>query len=77
MHIQLYNIISYARVQLNLNFTHACGYMRVFTRLTHAKVEKLACASTVVRNFGMHTRNSKHTGHTRDAYHELTLGLPH
>ena len=24
-----------------------------------------------------HTRDSKHTQHTRDAHHELALGLPH
>ena len=64
-------------VQLNLNFTRACRYMRVLARLTHAKLKKLACARTVARSFSVRTRDSKHTLHTRDACHKLTLGLPH
>ena len=64
-------------VQLNLNFTHACRYMRVLVHLTCAKVKKLAYASTVARDFDVHTRDSKHTRHTRDACHKLALGLPH
>ena len=43
----------------------------------HAKVKKLACARTVACDFGMCTWGSKHTRHTRDARHELALGLPH
>ena len=27
--------------------------------------------------FGVCTRDIKHTQHTRDAHHELALGLPH
>ena len=48
-------------VQLNLNFTHAWRYMRVLARLTHAKLQKLVCACTVAHNFGVHTRERKHT----------------
>ena len=40
-------------------------------------LKKLVCACTIARNFGMHTRDSKHMRHTRDACHELELGLPH
>ena len=68
---------SYGTVQLNLNFTHACRYMRVFACLMHAKLQKLACAHTVACVFGMRTWDSKHTQHTRDACHELALGLLH
>ena len=64
-------------VQLNLNFTHACRHTRVLAHLMHAKLKKLACALTVARNFGVRTRDSKHTQHTRVARHELALGLPH
>ena len=45
--------------------------------LTCAKVKKLACAHTVLRDFGVRTRDSKHTRHMRDAHYELALGLPH
>ena len=64
-----------------------CGYgtaqfklyrcTHVLARLTHAKLQKLACACTVAHSFGVRMRNSKHTRHTRDAHHELALGLPH
>ena len=64
-------------VQLNLNFMHMYRYTHVLAHLTCAKFRKLACAHTVTRDFGMRTRDSKHTRHTRDARHELTLGLPH
>ena len=64
-------------VQLNLNFTHAFRYTRVLSRLTHAKLQKLVCAHTVARNFGVRTWDSKHTRHMRDARHELALGLLH
>ena len=44
----------------------------------HAKLQKLVCAHTVARNFGVCMLDSKHTQHTRDATrHELALGLPH
>ena len=49
----------------------------MLARLTHAKLKKLACARTVARDFGVRTRDSKHTCHTRDVCHELALGLPH
>ena len=64
-------------VQLNLNFTHTCGHTRVLAHLTCAKLKKLVCACTVARDFGVRTRDSKHMRHTRDACHELVLGLPH
>ena len=51
--------------------------MRVLAHLTSAKLQKLACAHTVARDFGMHTQESKHTQHMRDACHKLALGLPH
>ena len=37
----------------------------------------MQCARTVARNFGVRTRASEHTQHTRNAHHELALGLPH
>ena len=49
----------------------------MLARLTRAKLQKLACACTVARDFGMRTWDSKHTQHTRDSCHELTLGLSH
>ena len=61
-------------VQLSLNFTHACRHTRVLARLTRVKLQKLAYARTVACNFGMHTRASEHTRHTRNARHELALG---
>ena len=42
-----------------------------------ATFQKLVCARTVAHNFGMHTWDSKHMRHTRDARHKLALGLPH
>ena len=41
------------------------------------KLKKLACARTVTCDFGLRTRDSKHTRHMRDARHELALGLLH
>ena len=64
-------------VQLNLNFTHTCRYTLVLAHLARVKLQKLAYAHTVARNFGVRTQDSKHTQHTRDACHELALGLPH
>ena len=49
----------------------------MFARLTRVKLQKLACACTVARNFGVRMRASEHTRHTRNARHELALGLPH
>ena len=43
----------------------------------HVKLQKLACTRTVACNFGVHMRASEHTRHTRNARHELALGLPH
>ena len=51
--------------------------MRMLARLTCAKLQKLACARTVARDFNVCTWDSKHIRHTRDAVHELALGLPH
>ena len=42
--------------------------------LMHTKLQKLACARTVARDFGMRVQDSKHM---RDSRHKLTLGLPH
>ena len=39
--------------------------------------KKLACVRTVAHDFGVRMRDSKHMQHTRDARHELALGLPH
>ena len=52
-------------------------YTRVLARLTCVKLQKLACARTVARNFGVCTWASEHTRHTRNAHHKLALGLPH
>ena len=49
----------------------------MLARLTCAKLKKLACARTVSCNFGVRMRDSKHMRHTREARHELALGLPH
>ena len=51
--------------------------MRVLARLTCVKLQKLACARTVARNFGVCIWASEHTQHTRNARHELALGLLH
>ena len=51
--------------------------MRVLARLTIVKFQKLACARTVACNFGMRTWASEHTRHTKNARHELALGLSH
>ena len=75
-HFNLANFIRHT-VQLNLNFTHTCRHTCVLARLTHEKLQKLACARTVACNFGVHTWDSKHTQHTRDTHHEFALGLPH
>ena len=42
-------------VQLNLNLTHACRRTHMLARLTCVKLKTLVCASTVARDFGMHT----------------------
>ena len=63
-------------VQLNY-FTLVFRYTCVLAHLMHAELQKLACARTIARNFGMRTRDSKHTQHMRDARHKLALGLPH
>ena len=54
-----------------------CRHMPVLARLTHVKLQKLACACTVACNFGVHMQASEHTRHTRNARHELALGLSH
>ena len=56
---------------------HVCRHTRVLACLIRVKLQKLACARTVARNFGMHMRASEHTQHTRNARHELALRLPH
>ena len=49
----------------------------MFAHITRAKLQKLACAHTITCDFGVCMQDSKHTRHTRDAHHELALGLPH
>ena len=56
---------------------HAVTYTHVLVHLMSVKLQKLACAHTVLRDFGVHVRDSKHMRHMRDACHELALGLPH
>ena len=51
--------------------------MCVLACLMRAKLKKLVCACTVAHDFGVRMQDSKHTRHTRDAHHELALGLPH
>ena len=46
----------------------------MLAHLTRVKLQKLACAHTVACNFGVRTQASEHT---RNAHHELALGLPH
>ena len=50
--------------------------MCVLACLMHAKLQKLACARTVACDFSMCMQDSKHTRHTRDARHKLTLRSP-
>ena len=52
-------------------------YTHVPAHLTRAKLKILVCARTVAHDFYVHTRDSKHTRHTRDTHYELALGLPH
>ena len=59
-------------VQLSLNFTHACGYMRARTHFVHVKVYDLECISLVARCFVVRTCAIKHSWHTRRAPHEQT-----
>ena len=57
-----------------------CTRVQVHTcacTLIHAKLQKLACARTVARNFGVRMWDSKHTQNTRDAHCKLVLGLSH
>ena len=42
-------------VSLTLNLTHACVCTRVCTRLTHVKVNNLACIVSAAREFGVRT----------------------
>ena len=74
----IYTYSTLCTVQLNLNFTYACRHMRVLACLTRVKLQKLCVhALLCAHNFGMCTQASEHTHHTRNARHELTLGLPH
>ena len=49
----------------------------MLAHLMCAKLQKLVCTTTVACDFGVRTWESKHIRHTRDACHELALGLPH
>ena len=65
-------------IWFSLNFTHMCRHTCVFAHLKHAKLKNwhvhtlfhaiLACS---------YVWASEDTRHTRDACHELALGLPH
>ena len=59
-------------VQLNLNFTHACGYTHTRTRFTQVKVYNVECIFFVARGFVVRTRANKQLWHTRYAPHEQT-----
>ena len=59
-------------VQLNLNFTDVCQYMRVPAHLQHVKLK-----IWYAHNFDMCTTTSEHMRHTSDACYELALDLPH
>ena len=52
-------------------------HTHVLAHLTHAKLQKLACAHTVARNCGVYTWDSEYMQHVRNAHHKLALGLSH
>ena len=59
-------------VQLNLNITHTCKYMRACTHFTCAKVYNVESSVFVACGFVMHTHAIKQSWHTRNAPHEQT-----
>ena len=59
-------------VQLSLNFTHVCGYMRPQTRFSHVKVNNLECIFLIACGFVMRTHAIKHLWHTKRAPLEQT-----
>ena len=63
----------YGTAQFKL-YTHACACtFNACKALKNWRVHALLHA----RDFGVRTRDSHHTRRTRDARHELALGLPH
>ena len=65
--------ITTATVQLTFNLSQVCRHTRVLAHLTHAKLQKLACAHTVAHNFGVCMQASEYMLHMRDVCHELAL----
>ena len=59
-------------VQLNLNFTHECGYTRARTRFTRVKVYNVECIFFIARGFVVCTDAIKQSWHTKLAPHEQT-----
>ena len=50
----IYYLTDWNTVQLNLNFTHSCQYIRVLAYLLCVKLNNLMCTCTVVAcNFGV------------------------
>ena len=49
----------------------------MLARLMHEKIQNLVCGCTFACDFDVCKQDSKHMRHTRDAHHELALGLPH
>ena len=52
------------------------GNTRAFARLTHAKLQKMACARIGACNFGIRTLASEHILHIKDARHKCALHEP-
>ena len=48
-------LLTYSTVPLTLNLTHACVCTHACTRLTHVKVNNLACIVSAAREFGVRT----------------------
>ena len=59
-------------VQLNLNFTHTCGYTCACTCFMQVKVYNVEYIFFVARGFVMRTRAIKQSWLTRSAPHEQT-----
>ena len=66
----------YHYISLNSSCKYGTAQFKLYTcvKAHTCKLQKLACARTVTRSFGVRTRASEHT---RNARHELALGLPH
>ena len=66
-------------VQLSLNFAHASKHMSAGTCMFNVckTSKKLVCTHAIAHKFDVHTWATEHAQYTRDACHELALGLPH